>query len=640
MRSSHLRAYALRTLLLAAGLGSMAGCRDSSEILPTGSRTSSAAAASGQPFYYYFKEKVPLQVDPSRVVVRGAPGVAAAAREALRAAGVSVLAEEALPGDHWLLRVGGVAAGQLQAARAQLKRGDRGRFMSHVYRTLDGHDLMPMDRLLVQFKPGVSTSQITALVESMGLSVLRSPEPGKGLTWYLLRYPTDPATDPLSVAVALAEQPLVEWADPDNFSDRRPAYVPAEPLYSSQWYLKSTTLYNGVPVDINVEPAWDLTLGSSSIKVAVIDLGVDVNNPDVGSALVGGWDLYAGVFSGEDAYHPCLSSCVYDLNGTPYQYGDSHGTEVAGIIAARHNGLGVAGIAPNVQLLSVRAGRNKHMGTSQELSDAVTWAWNTGQADVINCSWNGGVASSALTTAINNASTSGRAGKGAVVVFSAGNGGGGVEYPATLTSVVAVGAISRTGALTSYSARGPETDVVAPSSADNSYIVTTDLVSYFGSGTGDYSLNFSGTSAAAPQVSGAAALMLSREPQLPSATVRERLRMQADPWGPNTGGGKLNVRRSLDMPPFTLSIVGPRYAPYQYASGSCTWTATTAGGQGPYTYVFKRDGYQVSNGPTYTLSGPLYTSSTTLEATVTDALGTVRTASWMVLATTSSTTCY
>jgi subtilisin family serine protease len=579
------------------------------------------------------------------MVVKGGADVVAAARGSLAEGGVTVTSAEPLEEGHWLLRLGaGLTTARLRSARAQLVRSERARFVSHVYRTLEGNDLILLDRVVVQFKRDVSDARILALVDSMGLGVLRRPIPQNGFTYWWLGYPDRPDADPLAIAAALAEHPLVAWADPDALSNRRPAYVPPDPLYGYyQWNLKNTsTTYNGVPVDINVEPAWDLTLSSSSIRVAVIDLGVDVGNPDVGMAVVGAYDVYPGVYAGEDAYHPCLSPCVYYYSdGSYWKTGDSHGTEVAGIIAARHNGIGVAGIAPNVQILAVRAGRNNAMASSARIGDAINWAWNGGFADVLNNSWGGGSSSSAITDAINRASNQGRGGKGSVVVFSAGNTSGGVTYPATLSNVIAVGALGHDGSWAYYSSRGPEVDVVAPSSDYSYSITTTDLVGTWGPGSGDYSFSFGGTSAAAPQVSGTAALMLSRDPSLPGATVRERIRMQADPWFANTGGGKLNVRRSLDVPSLSVSISGPRYVPYQYSSGTCTWTAVHAGGQPPYSYVWKRDGNWVGSGETYSMSyTPLYNSSAWLEVTITDALGTVRTAQWMVVATTSSYTCY
>lgn len=644
--SSILKAPGVRAGLVLLALGGLAACRDeaSDGVVPTAPEAS-AARGDASPFYYYFDQKIPLRADPTRMVVKGGPGTAAAARAILAGSGVAVVAEEAIgsaPG-HTVLRLGGgLTPGLARAAREQLKRAERGRFVSQVYRTPEGNDLVLLDRLIVQFRRGVSDAQVSALADSLGMTVERRPVLQHGFTYYWLRYPEDSAADPLAVAAALNEDPRVEWADPDAVSNRVPDYVPTDPLYSNQWTLKNySTSLNGVPVDINVEPAWDLTLGSSTVRVAVIDLGVDAANPDIAAAMVGSYDAYAGLYSGEDGYHPCLSPCVYYYsNGTYWKTGDTHGTEVAGIIAARHNSAGVAGIAPNVQLLAVRAGRNKVMGTNSQLTDAINWAWNTGQADVLNNSWSGGSSNTALTAAINAASSSGRGGKGAVVVFSAGNDNSGVSYPATLGNVVSVGAIDRGGALASYTNRGPEIDVVAPSSDDGWYVSTTDLVGSWGSAPGDYSSTFGGTSAAAPMVSGAAALMISRDPSLPGATVRERLRLQADPWGTNTGGGKLNVRRALDVPSLSLAISGPRYAPYQYSTGSCTWTATHTGGQPPYSYVWKRDGNWLGSGQSYTMSGPIYNSSMILEVTMTDALGSTKTASLGVYATTSSYTCF
>jgi len=109
---------------------------------------------------------------------------------------------------------------------------------------------------------------------------------------------------------------------------------------------------NGVRIDGNVEPAWDLTLGSASINVTVIDDGVDYAHLDL--ALVG--------TNGLDKFSPCnYQDCVEGENALNPVRNDTHGTSVAGIIAASHdNGRGVAGIAPNVTLHAARIFRDTY----------------------------------------------------------------------------------------------------------------------------------------------------------------------------------------------------------------------------------------------------------------------------------------
>ncbi|MDP9353278.1 MAG: S8 family serine peptidase [Chloroflexota bacterium] len=205
------------------------------------------------------------------------------------------------------------------------------------------------------------------------------------------------------------------------------------------------------------------------------------------------------------------------------------------------------------------------MASSNQIADGINWAWRYANSDVINNSWGGGAPSDAITNAIRNALSQGRGGSGTVVVFAAGNTSdrrnghiGSVQYPATLSSttdVISVGAINRHGDPANYTPDG-RIDVVAPSGHDTrscvGEVVTIDRYGSPGCNDGpnedfSYTRTFSGTSAAAPQVSGVAALMLSYTPSLTASQVKSRLRGGADSWGSSTmfGAGKLNAYRAL-----------------------------------------------------------------------------------------------
>jgi hypothetical protein len=164
----NVRAVTLVILAIASG------CHDSptdSAQLPTRPSFSLAADSAGE-YYYYQGDKVFLDVDPTRiVVVTRTPTVAAAA---LRGIGIATDRQERLPqaSDHWLFRLSATTIAQAIDARASLKANGRYRFVSNVYKTHNsGDDVIPLNRVTVSFKPGVSSSQADSLITSFGMAV-------------------------------------------------------------------------------------------------------------------------------------------------------------------------------------------------------------------------------------------------------------------------------------------------------------------------------------------------------------------------------------------------------------------------------------------------------------------------------------
>ncbi|MFL5576083.1 MAG: S8 family serine peptidase [Gemmatimonadaceae bacterium] len=586
---------ALRPLAAACTVLAITACdRNTEPIAPHADRAAAVAAAPADaPFYYYDHQRVPLEVDPTRLVVETGLPTADAAREALAEVGVRVDSTRRMlqaPG-HWVLHLPQATSRAAAAvARARLRHDARFTFASHAYRTVATRgQMLLVDRIIVKFKKGVSRAQVDSLSATMGTRVLRPPVPDSGYSVYYLGYPTDSAADPLRVVASLYEHPLVDFAEGDRLGDEEITAVPSDPYYGLQYYLKNTLTLNGVSADINVEPAWDLTLGSGAVKIIFIDTGVDSYHQEFsGTRPIAGFDAM---------WRQAQAAGLGEWAGGPYPFGswDTHGTAVAGIAAGAHDGRGTAGVAPWVQIDAVRIFRNHEAALASDIGSGITWAYQ--RADVLNSSWSGTVASDYIKNAVNDALTKGRGGKGTIVVFAAGNDyATSLPWTATLPGVIAVAALTRTGARADYSNTGPGLTVSAFGGAATGGCSGADIATFDHTGApgcndglggaNNYTSTFSGTSAATPQVSGVAALLLTREPGLTAAQVSTRIRDGADYWGDSNqfGAGKLNAYRTL-VGRLTVWIGGESSPP---SAGTYTYAAYASGGGGNYAYRWER----------------------------------------------------
>jgi subtilisin family serine protease/chitodextrinase len=341
-------------------------------------------------------------------------------------------------------------------------------------------------------------------------------------------------------ANALAESGLTEFAQPDFYAPIQ-RYQINDPLFSQQFQMNNTgQTLDGVTgqndADCNALEAWGISIGSSGITVAVIDDGLE-SHEDLNDS--GGQSRYTAGFSPAD-----------NGNGNAVS-GSAHGVSCAGSIAASHNSIGVRGVAPLVNLISV----NIFIGgeSTQDIADGFTWAKNQG-ADVMSNSW-GYTSCTASFANINNAmsdaNSNGRGGLGSVVVFASGNGYKScVDYPANQSSVIAVGAFANTGVRSAYSNYGPALDIVAPSNnvgGPGAGVRTTDRMGGNGYNSTNYTSTFGGTSSACPVVSGVAALVLGYNATLTSAEVKNILYTTAGTIGSvnEYGAGKVNALGAL-----------------------------------------------------------------------------------------------
>ncbi len=165
----------------------------------------------------------------------------------------------------------------------------------------------------------------------------------------------------LEMANLFYESGLFEYAEP-NFVIIN-AFHSADTYYDNQWGLKNTGQYGGiVGTDIKIENAWMLTQGDQNIKTAVIDMGVELNHPDLFANLVTGYDA-----SGYNSY------------GAPVWVGDNHGTCCAGIIAAKaNNNLGISGVAPNSKIVPIHTSNDMGYINIYGAINSIQWAMQNG----------------------------------------------------------------------------------------------------------------------------------------------------------------------------------------------------------------------------------------------------------------------
>ena len=351
--------------------------------------------------------------------------------------------------------------------------------------------------LLIAPKAGVSDAQLENVYQSHGGQKIKTLSQIKV---HHVKVP-DNALD--AIEAALSKNPNVQFVEKNFIAEAN--LVPNDPGYPTEWHLPRISAPSG----------WDITTGSSSVPIAVIDSGVDPNHPDLSGKLMAGYNFLA--------------------SNTDTQDGDGHGTAVAGTLAASSNsGIGIAGVAWQNPIMPIVVWDTTHAGTYANIAAAINYAADHG-AKVINISLSGSSASSTLQSAVNYAWS-----KGLVIAAAAGNySTSSPYYPAACTNVLAVSATNdASDAFASFSNYGNWISVAAP----GNWIYTTQ------NGGGYWSVY--GTSFSTPQVAGLAALIFSLNPALSNSQVVDIIKKNADDLGasgfdPYYGWGRINMYRAL-----------------------------------------------------------------------------------------------
>ncbi len=348
---------------------------------------------------------------------------------------------------------------------------------------------------------------------------------------------------------AYQDNPMVLYAEP-NYRVRIAETIPNDSRFNEMWPLHNTGQTGGqTDADIDAPLAWDVSQGSGSTVVAVIDTGVDYLHPDLASNI---W-VNPGEIAG-DGIDNDNNGYIDDVNGFDFINGDAdpmddqgHGTHVAGTIGAvGNNGFGVAGINWNVQIMALKFLGADGSGTSADAIEAIEYAVDNGAA-ISNNSWGGDPFSQAMHDAIVYARDGGH-----IFIAAAGNGdlfGIGQDndaapfYPASydVDNIIAVAATDHNDHVGGFSNYGAtDVDVAAP----GVNILSTTR-------NGNYGLN-TGTSMAAPHVAGVTALVQDLNPQWDYADVIQQVLTSAEPlpqlYGVVSTGGRINVANAVGNP--------------------------------------------------------------------------------------------
>ncbi|HEY4450987.1 MAG TPA: S8 family serine peptidase, partial [Solirubrobacteraceae bacterium] len=388
-------------------------------------------------------------------------------------------------------------------------------------------------RYIVTFSSVISGAEQDAALADAGASEVS--------TIAALRMHVVDATE--AAVTALNANHVVQAVEADQVRNIQGA--PSDPSYSSQWSLPRI--------------GWDRAFGSvnptGSATVAILDTGVDASHPDLAGQLVPG-------------------SSIVDPSSDGTSDPNGHGTWMAGIVAAASdNGIGIAGVGyAGVKVMPVAVLGADGTGSDGNIISGVIYAADHG-ANVILMSFTNPGFSQGLQDAIDYAWS-----KGAVVVAAAGNDESAtVNYPAGDRGVIGVANSNENDELNSTSNFGQDAFMAAP----GTNISTTSV-------GGGYA-TISGTSAAAAEVAGAAALMKANSPDISNGVIVGRLAADAEELsaGPSAGNGRLNLARALEDTSTSaiepagaapLGEGGPVVGPYQVAAKSLEIAFAGTGG--------------------------------------------------------------
>lgn len=437
--------------------------------------------------------------------------------------------------------------------------------------TLPAGDAIPGEHIVV-FRPDVSRAQQTRVLASLAPRRVEALPLVNGV---LLS--TDPAKAPGFAALTPDLRSSILFTQPNYVQHLRDGGGTPEaidPEQVKQYHLANTGQGGGTPgADVKAPAAWAKSRGEG-VVVAIADTNIDITHPDIAPNV---WTNTAeiegnGIDDDANGYVDDVHGWNFGTNTNRPQDGrETHGTHVAGIIGAvQGNGVGGSGVAPDVKLMPLAVLTSS--ATTANAIKAFAYAVQNG-ADVISNSWGGNRFEPAMAEAVKQTVA-----RGVSVVVAAGNEnwdtGVNGSYPDNYAGAYSVAASDAKDGKASYSNRGAITiDVAAPGDK----IISTLPGSRYGA--------LSGTSMAAPVVSGILALVKARYPHLSMREVEERVSRSvqrdgsAKVWNSLvSSGGRVDADAALAAiaTPGAPSVAGARVG----APARATWASDLAEGQG------------------------------------------------------------
>ena len=438
----------------------------------------------------------------------------------------------------------------------EVREDDQVEIGTHVYFAEGSNKpLVATGEIFITFEPGVSLEEQDIVLDEYHLEVVerRSDD-------YVIVKVTAKSPNPLKVAHIIQQTSMVKIAEPD-LDTLLDEYFnsPSDNLLDHQWHLRNDGFVPDVNyrlksgADSKVVDAWQRlgNMGNKEVVIAVIDNGFDLTHPDLKSKVYKPFDLWnqsEQIIQGDTRF--------------------THGTPCASVALAASNRSGIVGAAPNARFMPISGTSFSNRATEQMFDYCIL-----NGADIISCSWGTTDQQFALgrikQDAISKAYKEGRNGKGCVILFAVGNEDFDfVNFYAAHPDVIAVGACTSQDEHASYSNRGREVSIVAPSNGDWPIIAgrawwdegLKNANGHYkfwrdGRSRGKHYKHFGGTSSATPLVAGICALILSANPDLTAREVKEILQSTADKIGRPTeysnghskrfGYGRVNADRAV-----------------------------------------------------------------------------------------------